>query len=71
MVFSGWKKHNNLIKKIYEISTSILLGVQLENKLLWKNPIGAVCMKITTSLGIIARIKDYVHVSVILSLYYS
>lgn len=58
-------------QQIDKVSSVRFLGVQLDDKLMWKDHIGTVCKKVTKSLGILRRIRHFVHEKVMLTLYYS
>ena len=47
------------------------LGVILDDKLTWKNHIGNINLKIRRGIGILSKVKDFVSLSTLKSLYYS
>ena len=57
--------------EISQVSSTKFLGVLVDEHLSWKEHIHSVTNKVSRSLGIIKRIRDFVHQSCLLTLYYS
>lgn len=47
------------------------MGIPIDDKLSWREQVGFVCKKVTKSLGILRKIRDFVHSSCFLTLYYT
>ena len=78
ILFAGNKKYDSeqiklhiYNEEIIKVSTTCFLGILIDDKLSWREQVGFVCKKITKSLGILRKIRDFVHTSCLLTLYYT
>ena len=77
MLFSNKKKYceNVTIKidgqNIKRVSKTKFLGVQIDDKLLWKEHVKTVCGKVSRGIGIIIKARKYLNKNSLLTLYYS
>lgn len=56
---------------IEEVEFCKYLGVYIDNKLTWKNHITAVCKKIRPIIGILSKVRYFIPVHLLRSIYYS
>ena len=56
---------------IKEVQKTKFLGVIIDNKLTWKEPISYICGKISKGIGMIIKARHYLNKDGLLALYYS
>ena len=77
MLFSSKRKYSENVdikidgQKIERVSKTKFLGVQIDEKLLWKDHVKTICGKVSRGIGIIIKARKYLNKNSLLTLYYS